>query len=246
MHCCPHCQRNYQRKIYYDRHVGVCEFLCKSKKGRKQDIEENNDTPTIRELYMVVMELVVKNKQLEEKLHEMSKMVNIKKQKLNINDWLNMTYPDVMDYTAWLSEVKVTQEHMNTLFETDYVGGVTSSLKQQLLLGNDRRPIRAFASKDNGFYLYNQAEKKWLMMDNETYLKLMYVFDKKVMVEFGNWQRENKEKLYTDSFSLIYNKHTKKVMASREPLYSRIKRELYSYLRQELPQMMEYEVTCNL
>ena len=57
---------------------------------------------------------------------------------------------------------------------------------------------------------------------------------------------ENKEKLYTDSFSLIYNKHTKKVMASREPLYARIKRELYSYLRQEMPQMMEYEVTCNL
>ena len=241
MHCCPHCQRNYQRKIYYDRHVGVCEFLCKSKKGRNQDIEEHRDTPTMRELYMVVMELVAKNKQLETKLHEMSKMVTIKKQKMNMSDWLNMTYPNVMDYAAWLSEVNITQAHLHTLFETDYVGGVMCSLKQHLLLGNERRPIRAFALKENAFYLCTPAAK-WIMMDNDTYLQLMYVFDKKVMVAFGSWQRENKEKLYTDSFSLTYNNYTKKVMASREKLYSRIKRELYDYLREEMPQLIEYEI----
>jgi len=232
MYCCPHCQRNYQRKTYFDRHVGVCKILCQSKQKQKIDTEERIDTPTLRQLYTVVMELVLKNKQLEEKVQEMSSWANVKQRKLNTIDWLNMTYNVADDYTVWLSKIQVTQAHLKVLFESDYVNGVMSTLKQMLLLNCDKRPLRSFNTKNNVFYLYSQTEKKWIEMDNETYLKLMYALDKKMVVEFGKWQRANKDKMYLDDFSQTFTNYTKKVMATREQMYSRVKKELYNYLGQ--------------
>ena len=70
-------------------------------------------------------------------------------------------------------------------------------------------------------------------MDDECYVKLMYLLDKKFMIEFGKWTEENKDKLYLDDFTLIYAKNVKKIMATREHLYSRIKRELYKKLQED-------------
>jgi len=234
MYCCPHCQRSYQRKTYFDRHVGVCSILCQSKQKQKIETEERVDTPTLRQLYTVVMELVLKNKQLEEKVREMSTWKNVKQQKINTIDWLNITYNDAFDYSDWLSNIQVTQTHLKVLFDSDYANGVMSALKEMLPLNDDnnKRPLRAFKMKNNVFYLFNQADKKWLQMDNETYLKLMYALDKKMVVEFGKWQRANKDKMYLDDFSQTFTNYTKKVMATREQMYSRVKKELYNYLGQ--------------
>jgi len=233
MYCCPHCQRDYQRKTYFDRHVGVCKILCQSKQKQKLESEERIDTPTFRQLYTIVMELVLKNNQLEEKVKEMSTWTNIKQRKINTIDWLNITYNGANDYSDWLNTIQVTQAHLKVLFDSDYANGVMSTLKQMLPLEDDyNRPLRAFNTKNNMFYLFNQADKKWLEMDNDTYLKLMYALDKKMVVEFGKWQRANKDKMYLDDFSLTYTNYTKKVMATREQMYSRVKKELYNYLRQ--------------
>ena len=63
----------------------------------------------------------------------------------------------------------------------------------------------------------------------------MYLLDKLFMTEFIKWQAEKKEKLHLDNFSQIYAQYTKKIMAAREQAYSRVKKELYNYLRTELP-----------
>lgn len=231
MHCCPHCQRGYSRKGYFERHVSMCEFLCKNKQAKKLELEERTDTPTLRELYQVVMELVVKNNQLEAKIQEMSKAMNIKTQQMPIAEWLLVKYPKATDYTSWFNEIEVTRAHLQVFFESDYVNGVATAIKQRLALAEEERPLRAVNERENVFYWYNASEQKWLQMDNELYLKLMHVYDKKFLVEFGNWQRENKEKLYSDEFAVTFNNYMKKMMATREPLYSRIKKEIYQHLR---------------
>ena len=238
MPACPHCQRHYARKTYFDRHVGVCEFLCKNKKAQKLELEEREELPTLRDLYQVVMELVVKNKQLEAQVRALSSSgsaLAIKTQKIPLaTEWLNATYPAATDYTAWFNAIQVTRAHLHIFFDSDYVNGVTQALKQALPLDNAQRPLRAFADKANVFYWYNQAEKKWQLMDHALYLQLMHAYDKKFLVEFGQWQRENKEKLYSDEFAVTFNNYMKKMMATREALYSRIKKELYQHLKDNL------------
>ena len=236
MQYCPHCLRKYQRKIYLDRHVAVCQIIGMNKKTRKLEIEEHADTPTVRELYVVVMELVAKNKQLEQKIQDISKWGKGKVEKLNIIEWLNANYNQSGDYHLLLNQIQVKREHLEFLFTTDYVGGVVNVLKQLLPLDDEMRSIRAYNRKENIFYIFNQAEKQWNIIDVDSYLKLMYLLDKLFMTEFVKWQKENKEKLHLDNFSPFYTQNSKKIMTIREQAYSRIKRELYIYLRTELPQ----------
>jgi hypothetical protein len=239
---CPHCQRKYQRKIYFERHTAVCEVLCKAKKERLLEVEERSDTPSVRDLYLVVMEMTVKYNQLEQKYQEMAKLVNIKKQKLDIGDWLNATYVDVKAYTSWFDDIMVSRDDLETLFQSDYVNGVVKVLCKCLPLEDELRPIRAYTTKCNVFYYYDQ-KNKWSVIDSDVYNKLMHLLDKKFMSEFLKWQNENRDRLHLDDFSLIYAKNVKKIMATREQLYSRIKKELYQYLKTDLPSVMEYVIT---
>jgi len=245
MFCCNHCQRNYQRKLYFERHVITCQFLAKTKKERALETEELADTPSVRELYTIIQTLAAKCNELETKMVALSKWAHITKQKLNITDWLNTTYPAVtLDYQEWFVSLKVTSTDLCVLFETDYVGGVSAFLKKQVPNTNEARAIRAFTSKENTFYI---CQGKWELCNNETFTKLMYLLDKEFMREFIVWQTTNKSKMTTDdSFSDLYARNMKKIMggnATREQLYSRIKKEWYLYLRSEPPNIMEYETT---
>ena len=247
MFCCVHCQRKYQRKLYFDRHVITCQFLAKPRREQDLELEELADTPSVRELYDIIMTLAAKCNDLEIKMAAINKWAHITKQKLNITDWLNTTYKTLpMDYNAWFNAFNVTQSDLVVLFETDYVGGVMRLLKEKLTLTDDVRPLRAFIGKENTFYIYRH-EQKWLMCEQDTFTKLMHLFDKQFMREFIWWQNKNKSRMATDdSFSFTYSHNLKKVMGgnvTREQLYSRIKKELYQYLRSDPPSIMEYETT---
>ena len=254
MFTCLSCQRSYQRKIYFDRHVIVCEFLSKSKRERTLESEELEDTPSVRQLYSIILELAAKCNQLESKLNDVSKWTKITKQKLNIVNWLNTNHNNeqIEDYDVWFRGIEINEKHLNHLFETDYVGGVVAALKEYLPSKNnstdiDTRPLRAFTSKDNVFYLYNKTDKEWKMVDLECFNKLMYLFDKLFMGGFIKWQNENKGRIsIEDNFQDIYSQNLKNIMggkATREQLYSRIKKELYLYIRDEPPSILEYEIT---
>ena len=168
MHHCPHCQRSYQRKVYYDRHIALCEILCKSKKERAVEVEEYSDTPTVRDLYKVVLEMAVKYNDLEKKYKEMEKFVNVKKQKLDIVVWLTTatTHSMTTDYTLWFNNITVTREHLELLFKTDYVTCVVKVLKDHLPSDDEFLPLRAFDEKANIFYVFleQNTKKQWSMM----------------------------------------------------------------------------------
>jgi len=238
MFCCVHCQRNYQRKIYFDRHVIACAYLSKSKRERTLENEELADTPSVRELYNIILALAAKCADLETKMQAVNKWTQITKKKLHITDWLNTTEPAAQAYDEWIATLNVLPADLAVLYETDYVGGVVAFLKQHTTM----RPLRAFTGKENTFYLFRE---KWEVCEAETFTKLMYLLDKQFMREFIAWQTANKHRMATDdSFSEQYARNLKKVMggnSTREQLYSRIKRELYVYLRSDPPNIMEYE-----
>ena len=85
------------------------------------------------------------------------------------------------------------------------------------------------------------------MVDLECFNKLMYLFDNLFMGEFIKWQNTNKHRIsIEDNFQDIYSRNLKNIMGgknTREQLYSRIKKELYLYIRDEPPSILEYEIT---
>ena len=243
---CDFCNREYQRKIYFDRHVAVCRLLSKTKRERHVETEELSDKPpTMRELYLVVMELTSKCSQLEQKVQDMSAWINRKKKKVNICEWLNAKYNcNINNYCTWVNAIVIYRENLESIFSDDYVPGMVDTIKKLLLLDDLKKPVRAFTTQDNVFYIYTlknetSAECHWIMMDNDLFNKLMYVLDKQMMNEFVKWQKENKTKMCLDDNAMMtYAKNVKKLMggsSSREQLYSRVKRDVYNYLKEEPP-----------
>lgn len=260
MPSCKFCQRNYQRKIYFDRHVIACEFLSKSNRERNLEIEELSDTPSVRDLYKIIMELAAKCNSLESQINDIVKATNIKKQKLNITDWLNQHKNNThrISFNQLLHNIRITRDDLNVLFDTDYVNGVIKVLTKHLN-NEDTFPICAFNNKDNKLYIYceNENDKattaaaataatafEWRICSNDNYKKLMFLLDKQILDEFVKWQNENKHKGSNDEFALIYSKNMKKVMGGeRDVLYLRIKKELYNLIQIDLPNILEYEIS---
>ena len=240
MYCCQYCKRSYQRKIYFDRHTAMCQLLNKSAHDRHMELEEQTDTPSVRKLYEALMALTMKYNELEQKMLEMSKCVQLKKPKINLLEYLNTTYGESFmigyDYEVWFQNIQIQRADLEVLFASDFVKGTLKCLQRFLPLADEeRRPLRAFQGKEGVFYYYEKSSKQWQILPDDIFLKLMYALDKLFMTEFVNWQRENKNKMESDAFSEVYLLRTKKMMVTRTPVYVRIRRELYLYLRTEIP-----------
>ena len=155
-HKCSFCGRGYQRKIYYSRHVAICELMCKSIKERQLENQERDDTPSVRALYDVILEMVTKMSAMEKKMIEMSKWVDSKKRKMNIIDWLNETHKNMaLSVEEFIEHIKVERCHLEYLFKEDYNKTILKVIKD-VLSGDDenKMPIKAFDIKPNMLFVY--------------------------------------------------------------------------------------------
>jgi hypothetical protein len=219
--------------------------VSKSKRERSLETEERADTPTVRELYIIIMELATKYNNLEQKMNEMTKWVAKKKQTMKITEWMNSTFTDTLEYYDWLAQIKLNRVYLEYIFNEDYVGGMLATLCKLLEGDKTTLPLRAFSTKDNALYAYT-AKDKWTLLDDNAITKMLNTLDKQMMDEFVKWQNENKAKMSaSDDFAVLYATNVKKIMGgnnTRDQLFSRIKRELFKHLRVDPPNIMEYEI----
>ena len=110
--CCPYCNKSYHRKLYYDRHYSCCKLIYSSNKKKNEiDLEEGEDIPTRRELYIMVQELSSKYELLLKHTTKLESYVNRKKRQINLLEWLQqdsrgakqMVPTNHMDYSSWLN-----------------------------------------------------------------------------------------------------------------------------------------------
>jgi len=91
--CCEYCGKEYKRRINLDKHFILCEIIYKAKKKDrridKETEETNEEMPTQKQMYKMILELALKYNKLEEKMELMSKWVDKTKKKINVLDWLN-------------------------------------------------------------------------------------------------------------------------------------------------------------
>ena len=203
--CCPYCNKSYHRKLYYDRHYSCCKLIYSSNKKKNEiDLEEGEDIPTRRELYIMVQELSSKYELLLKHTTKLESYVNRKKRQINLLEWLQqdsrgakqMVPTNHMDYSSWLNywtdtsdgdgngdgngEVHlVTEEMLKCIFESGNVlQGMLNILKYYETSCHTKEVFRVFLI--NGF---GDNEKEGLVC------RKMYVFDK------GEWRVLKKEEI---------------------------------------------------
>lgn len=245
---CRFCSKKFTRKIYYDRHILVCELLCKTSKERSLDAEETEDIPTIRKLYGIIMEMSIKYKKLEEKVDELSKYVDTKKKKIDIIEWLNITYKTGVPFQEWMNQIKVERKHLEYIFDKDYVYGAVELLREFIERQREddlEVPIRCFEQKENTFYIFDE-DSKWVEMQYSQFDKMIDFISKQFLHEFVVWQNENKHRMEDDSYSILYMKNVKKINGGNhttsDQLYKKIYRELYKETKTNIKNINQYEV----
>ena len=81
-------------------------------------------------------------------------------------------------------------------------------------------------------------------MSEQLLKNLVYTVDKKLLAEFVRWQQENTVNMEQDEFAVKYALNVKKIMGgslSREQIHSRVKIDLYKYLKVNIKSVTEYE-----
>jgi hypothetical protein len=212
----------------------------------------NDDLPSFRDMFTLILELTAKNSQLEQKVEELSKWAESKKKKLNVIDWLNEKYTKNIKYTEWLAGIIITRTHLEAVFNSDMVIGCSEIIKNLLNFqgtdnkgtdNNETQPIKAFDQKDNILFIYND-DNKWEMLSPQMFANLMNSLSKNILTEFIKWQTENKHRMREDDFSYKYARNVQKIMGgnlTQEQIHTRVKKEIYNYLKMNLRNVVEYE-----
>ena len=241
---CPHCALSYKRKLYYKRHILLCEILSKTKKEREQEIEEHADTPSLRKMYDLLLEMTFKYSKMEKKLEDLTKWVEAKKKKINIVEWLNENYTEGTNFAHWYKSIKFNRSHLELIFKYNFINGFMYIFQELLPLEQETGlPIKAFDQKDNTLFIYNDDEK-WDVMSQKQLEQFISYISRLIMGEFVKWQTENANTMDAEKFSDIYTENIQKVIGanySMEQLNIKMKRELYKYLKMNLKNVIEYE-----
>lgn len=249
---CDLCHRDYARKSYLDKHRLLCEFLSKSVKDHKLEIQEEDDTPSQRKLYEIILELSSKIVKMEEKIVELSKVAETKRKKINIIEWLNNCYKININFEQWLQNIKINRKHLEKIFDNDYTTGlcyIINELVEPGKLDNNNNeiiiPLKAIDQKKNIIYIYNNEEQGWSIMSNELLQRLSGTLTKLIIGEFIKWQHENADKIeHDDRIGLICAQYMKKIMGSNlscDQINNKIRSEIYKLIKVNLKTIIEYE-----
>ena len=245
---CKFCDRGYKSKNYYNRHILVCEIISKPSSEREQEDEESTDTPTLRKMYELLLEMTFKYSKLERKYNELHKSIESKRKKLNIIEWLNHNYTNAIKFSDWCDNLKLERKHLEFIFETNYMPGIINIFEEFLPISKESELfVKSFDQKVNTLFIFVDEEKKWKVMNDEEFGKMVSVISKQIMSEFVKWQDENSNIHKTkrdDNFDIEYAKNIQKVIGAKytkQQLYTKIRHSLYIYLKMNLKNIIEYE-----
>ena len=244
IHRCQYCSREFLRKSTYDRHVISCEILSKTPNERHLEDINRDDVPSVKQIYYVLLEIAERQLKIEKKLEIVDKWVENKKRKLSIISWLNDNLKPKFTFLEFLDKMCINRSHLELIFQHNHINGKIYILQEFLPLNKeDLIPIKSFDQKENALFIYN---KEWQLMTPELFDKLLNSLQKKIMDEFVNYQNENMDKMRDENFTIEYIKNVQKVMGSKdskEKITSRIRRELYKYLKMNLRNIVQVEFT---
>ena len=153
---CSMCLKTYTRKSSFIRHTLLCEILHQSKREKECDSQENTNIPTHHQLFLIVQELVLKNKQLETKVAELQKWADKKKKKINVIQWLETNVLPQQTYTHIISSLIVTREDLKMLMSNSSALPMIMEILRKTFSQQQQHqlPIYSFDQKVNTFSFY--------------------------------------------------------------------------------------------
>ena len=232
---CSYCSKTYTRKIYYGRHVICCNLRAMADVGDYRTLEEQNDTPSTRELYMIIQELVKKQNKMEEELKNLRRYTDKVKRNINVVECLNSNYIP-LEFSSWRDLIAIKRNELDFIFTNGLSSGITQILKNNLSSENEN-PIKSFEHKNNTLFVYK--DKTWNIMEQDDFKKLIRLINKKIIQEFNAWTLEKTENDELKKYP--YDEYVISIF-SNGLKDSEIKTKIYDYLKISVKNINKIEI----
>ncbi len=245
--CCIYCGKSYKKKNNLDKHIVLCELLNNSKKTNYLVVEEEDEIPSQRKMYQMLLELGCKFNKLEEKVDELNKWVVKKKKKINVIEWLNNNMRPSRKFEKLIEIIAVTNDDIKYLFENTFVDTLNHIFSRNIYNVSDAEdsPIFAFVQKVNVFYIYENDEIGWIELGREEMIKFLNKVYMKLFRFYSDYKKENSDKIRDDeSFSILCDKTSVKMMNTdfrQEQILGKIRSNMYSRMKTDMKGLVEYE-----
>ena len=243
--CCVYCGKSYIKKTSLDKHTIICELLNNSKTATKID-DDNDDVPSQKKIYQILLELGNKFNKLEEKVDELNKWVVKKKKKINVIDWLNTNITPEIKFDSLIEKINIIHDDVKYLFDNSFADTLNNIFSRNIYnLSENEFPIFAFIQKNNMFYVYENEQAGWCELNREKLVKFLNRVYMKLFRLFGEYKKLNADKIRNDeSYSILCDKTTVKmtnVDFREESILSKIKSNMYSRMKTDMKSYVEYE-----
>ena len=242
MYCCNNCGREYKILSYYKRHQATCDIIKKTGKELRDDEEVLADTPNIRKLYDIILEMNMKIKTLEKKVKQLENNNHAKQKKINVMDWLNSQSEPRHNWDEWCKLVDFTDTHLSLVFQNSIIMAMFKSIKDSFeKCDSTNLPIQAFIQKQGVLFLY--YEDGWREVSCKDIHSLVCILHKKCMSQFMIWQKAAETAMTQTEFTCCFTENIHKINSKTTAQISKsIFQKLYEECKINIKSVVQIDV----
>jgi hypothetical protein len=217
---CMYCKKTYKLKKKCENHIILCKILHSSQSKKRITISEvtdddNNDIPSQKVMYKLIVNLALKVDSLEHKIEEMEKYgsINGKKSKIEVLDYLkNRVRNPYYVFSELIHNIEILDSDVELLLKSNFY-----NLLSEIFSRFDKsEPICCFNQKNHIFYIYDkdcEGNISWYEIQNDQLIRFLNLLFWKIVRKMNEWSKINKTYLInSDGLSIIFDKTIAKLM----------------------------------
>jgi len=256
--CCVYCGKIYKTRTTLDKHIILCELVHKSRNKSQNKslllLEEDDDIPSQKKLYKMLLELGEKYRRLEEKVDEMNQFVIKKKKKINVLEWLNTNIIPEIIFDKLIDKIIILDKDIEYLMNNSFNDTLNEIFSRSIynITSETEYPIFTFIQKQNMFYIYSKVnetdknnEKMWQELTKENFIKFMNKIHFKISKYMFDWKKQKANEFKNnDNLLNAYDKTMVKFMNvdfKNDATLNKIKTQMYQRMKTDMKAFVEYD-----